>query len=343
MNGEYTNDDSHVFRFTNDDSHVFIGKHSQQPPQVTENPFRSASGMTARPLKVVGAAPAAASDSDGTESTGAGSNEELAELERQVAADIYTQCGGDSTKIAKALRLSMTGLQANPPSDADEFAAKLLEGALSANPTEDAEMREQLRSVAQNRAAYKLRRVDRSAAKPAEAAAMYHVSAKQADVAMFAQVYSNLSGDLGQLSDVFELDEKKVRAEANMPIDAEDFATKLLDGIFTGEVHEWQKKQLMLKLKHLKPSTTKEALAESTQEDLAAAAQLYIDQDGDIAKIASVLRHPLRPPKHQETNPEDFAKNLVTGKYQEIPTEANKARLLQQLKESYAQRASVQN
>jgi len=163
------------------------------------------------------------------------------------------------------------------------------------------------------------------------------------EVVAIKQIYDEKSSDLAGLAAHFKLDEKLL--SENPPEDVAKFAKHMFAGLYTLDKTEAAKDALRQNLNDIKSarrglrkSITRESTGPST-DDIAAAAKIYADHKGDLAKIAEQfgLKEGLMnndPPN----NANEFAEKFLAGNYSEVADEVAKQKLRETLRPDLMQR-----
>jgi hypothetical protein len=247
-------------------------------------------------------------------------------------AKIYTSNNGNLGRIAEACGANPDMLKTNPPTDAQDFARKMLEGHYTGDTSgfAKAHLRDRLCEDLQAQA-MKLKRTETKevASAPGEA-----------DVEAIAKVFTQHGGNLEKIAPLCGAN--LVLLQKTPPADATDFAKKLLEGLYTGDDAEMAKTQLRDHLASnlqaqagkLKRTQTKEVSGTPATRDMEAVAKIYVDSDGDLAKIAAASGANLQMMQKMPPNDaNDFAKKLLEGAYTGEASEIAKRELRDHLHE----------
>jgi len=261
------------------------------------------------------------------------SNEEI-----DFMANLYKQYSGNLEQLAKMTGVSLKLMQASPPVDGADWGYKILDGNYSIDKSEQAkkDLRDKL-SWELKMQASKLKRTNTKEMTG---------DATEQDIQNFSAMYSKHRGDLDKLSRLFGTSPSLMKKHP--PVDARDFAKKLLEGFFTGDASMIAKTQLRNRLKDelvrqgstLKRTTTKEFTG-PTDEDIAAARKLYNDLKGDLTAIAEKLGVPVGiMQKADPGSDEEFARALLQGQYTPDKSESAKAAMRTRLQKDLVRKAS---
>lgn len=230
-------------------------------------------------------------------------------------ASFYKDLEGDLKAIAEKYSLSLDLMQQNVPTDAKDFARKLLLGKYTADFSAVAQrdLRRSLTETLKDGARPSLRRTQTRD---------YEGVVDAGEISMVAKVYNDYKGNLEKLANLFSAD--KALIYKAYPVDANDFARKLLSGTFTDgtrdDLRSTLKQLLKTELKRgisgLKRTETKEAVIEPDVESVAACAMIFDEHDGDLDKIGNVTgcSVPLLR-KHQPADGMIFGRNYLRGLY----------------------------
>jgi len=240
--------------------------------------------------------------------------------------NLYREHSGDLEKVSRTCGISLKLLRRTPPRSGDDFAKKVMEGTYQANQSEQA------KAEFRSKLAWELKclgsRLKRTKTKVMTGDALPE------DIRLVAEYYAKQNGDINKLVLFFGINEQLVRL--NMPKSAEEFAKKMLEGHYTGEVPtqvEVEHMRIVLKdqitrqQSTLKRTRTKEYTGHAS-EDLMAIEKLYNDNGGDIVKLADVCGVPQSVIKNNKPkNAREFAEKLLSGMYAMDKEEAGKAEL----------------
>lgn len=261
--------------------------------------------------------------------------------ELEFMANIYNNNAGNIETLSRILGISLKILKKYPCQNAMDFAKKVFDGTY----TED--MSETAKSDLRKKLAWELKvksqKLKRTTTKE------YTGEALPEDIAMFAKVYNDSRGNIDKLVKTFGISHDLIMS--NRPKNGEDFAKKLLNGYYIGDLATAplaEKKQMRTRLKDdlsrqassLKRTTTKEytGLAE---EDIAAIAQIYDQYGGDPAKLAKICDVPIEILKMRPVHTSrEFAQNLLNGVYNQDLAEAAKANMRNDLKKQITRTTS---
>jgi hypothetical protein len=276
------------------------------------------------------------------EATGEASPEDIALL-----SQLWHKHGGNLALLAKRTGVLESELVRDSPQSGEAFAKKLLMGNYSGDRSAAAkrDLRNRLRvDLAETHA--NLRRTNTREGPQ-------RVMEDDQDLLALAQVFEKNRGKYPAIIEAF----KNMSEDKESPISLEllqkvapktgrEFARGLLDGLFAPEASEAAmagfRKGLMDGLKgqkgHLKRTTTKEAQANASPEDIACAAKLWLQHNGNLDKLAEVLRinvsilnkTPPGPPKSAD----QFAKRLLAGEFSAEMSDAARGELCKNLKDA---------
>lgn len=247
-----------------------------------------------------------------TKDVGIGSAPAPEDLE--VIAKIYVDSKGDLAKIAETCGASLSLLKAKPPKDAQDFAKKLLDGAYVGERSEIArkEFRSRLVADLEDKGT-KLRKI---------ATKENMDGPSEADMQVVAKLYTENGGDLEKLAKL--TGSNLALLQKKPPLDADDFAKRLLTGSYIGEESEVAKMKFRSDLKdqlevnrsNLKKVSSKITDASLKEADVKAIAKLYEDNSGDLEALAVLTGSNLSLLKSKAPkDATDFATNLLEGKY----------------------------
>lgn len=232
----------------------------------------------------------------------------------EAAASIYTNCSGNLEKLAQVLKVKKTVFDGKPPENAYDFARKLLAGDYSVDALERArsDLRLNLRTDLHRTITQGLHRTTTKEATG---------EATEEDIAKVVAVYERFRGDHTSISNKFRISHSLLRKYE--PVDARDFAKKLLTGVYCSDMSEMARAMFRQKLVEdlqmqsaaLKKTRTKENRA-LTEADTLSASLVYTRERGDLDRIAKNYNLSRRlldknPPKDAM----DFAEKLLSGDY----------------------------
>jgi len=251
-----------------------------------------------------------------TETKEGNAKPQASDIER--LARIYDDNGGDLEKLAGVFAIDMALLAKAKPAGARDFARNLLEGFYTGDSSELAKSQLRGRLFADlNAQSSKLRRTETREGPIAPGAL---------DVESVADIYRRNAGDLDMLAVICGAHLDMLRKSP--PADADDFARKLFEGLYTGDtgdiakasLRERMPEKIAEQLKKLKRTETKECKAivelEASDVDLERMANIYTDKNGDLDAIATVcginVQAIQRWPPNDAT---EFARRLLAGHY----------------------------
>lgn len=231
-------------------------------------------------------------------------------------AGIALQLKMDLEALAKTFRANVQLLKENPPDNAEDFATKLLLGTYNADQAEMArrDLRRKMRESLQKQAT----KLTRTKTKIGTGVASTE------DIQIVCKLWTDRRGNLEAIAAVTGASMDALKKYP--PADAADFAKKLLEGVYTNDTPE----SALDKLHHavhvsyaaeagtFRRTTTKEAkgLPAPTPEEIELVRKIYLDNEGNLESIADhigvaprLLRS--KPP----SNSEEFATNLLQGRY----------------------------
>merc|ERR1740121_1057456 len=119
-------------------------------------------------------------------------------------------------------------------------------------------------------------------------------------IEFMAQMYTNDSGALQKLARMTGCTEKLMKRSP--PLNAQDFARKMIDGTYQADKTEATKAEMRDKLrwelkvqerKGLRRTTTKEATGEASFEDVSALSQAYARDRGDLNMLSKSFKIPV--------------------------------------------------
>lgn len=251
---------------------------------------------------------------------GAQDSKDIAFLE-----DVYTSKGGDLLRISKECSLSLKALTEFKPKDKNDFAKKVLLGYYSTDAVAAAQKANRLNLISTLKDTYTLKRTETKVALSVPT---------ESEVAMVAKVFNDLQGNPEKLIQAFGADPDAINkaAKEGKLTDSNDFAMKLLAGQysmnFSSQSQEGVRERMQRLLadalskseslkKDLKRSTTKEYSGEPLPQDVAAVAQVFTEQKGDLAKIAEHLGcDAALLKKDAPTDAQKFAAKYLSGGYE---------------------------
>merc|ERR1712194_19812 len=190
---------------------------------------------------------------------------------------IFTKHRGNLEELAKIFGCQLAALQANPPKDGPEFAAKLFDGSYTGDSSDilKAALRSKLREELQSRKMAEPRKSFVTIAgdsgtlvRGSSRATVRKSVVGDAEMEKICALYNDNNGDMAKLCKLLDLTPEL--AEKAKPANPMDFAMKLLDGAYTGETNELQKSFFRKKLlanihetrSSLKRTNTKEGAGE---------------------------------------------------------------------------------
>jgi len=209
-------------------------------------------------------------------------------------------------------------LAKNRPKDGMDFAEKLLSGTYAIDEQEMAKA--SLRQGLQRQVTNTAMKLKRTVTKEYTHDAM--IEELRPQIEFLSDIFRNCGGDLDMLAFSCGASEELLRACP--PQDAEDFAVKMLAGIYTAEIGELAKselrgqlpKQLGRQRSQLKRTATKVGTGELNSEDIQAIAGIYFQNRGDLNLLSRTFLIPLPALElHAPRDGEDFARKLLSGFY----------------------------
>jgi hypothetical protein len=233
----------------------------------------------------------------------------------QAVAKMYQKAGGNLQKWAQMTGASRDMLNANPPTDATDFAKKLLEGVYTGDARAIAvkKLRDALKEDLQASAGALRRTTTKERS--------IRAGPSKSDIEAIRQVYLLHEGNLEPIADAIGLAPRILRA--NPPKNSEEFAINVLMGAYTIEVAEHVKAQLREvlgdevneKRGKLKRTTTKEGGGEPSSADIDGICEKLKEYSHDYARFAQDfgLSQDLLS-KSKPVSDRDFATKLLEGK-----------------------------
>jgi len=228
------------------------------------------------------------------------------------AGRIFTDNNGDLAKIAATWGLSLDALKGDNPTTAEKFAENLLKGFFTADQDEEAKskLRQQLSSA-----------VRRASSTLKKTATKEFVGPSEAEVAAVAAA---LPAELGQLpAFAASLGIAPELLKQHAPTDRDDFARKVLAGVYTQDQTETAKADFRSKLgreitkqvvnlKTVRPRR----MSNVSDDEHKSFAKFYTKHGGDLFKISADTGITMELLVNAApVNADDFAQNLLEGKY----------------------------
>jgi hypothetical protein len=307
---------------------LLAGDYTGDSSEIAKSDFRNQllEGLTAQASKLKKAPPSPSS------------NVGPAQSDIDCVAKIYTQSGGNLESIAASCGANLDMLKKHPPSDAQDFAKRMLDGQYTGDSTgfAKAQLRDRLCEDLQEQAKH-LKRTNTKECGDGPS---------DADLDCVAKVYDENKGDLDKIADVCGISASLLKTKP--PSNAKDFAAKLLAGAWSADSSDLAKRSLRdnlledLKAKaaRLNHTEVKEAIAAPDASDIEWFAKVYTDKQGDLDTLAQVIG--LDPAFLKKTPPKDatdFAKHLLSGDYTGDSTALAVQTLRSQLLEGLQQQA----
>jgi len=233
--------------------------------------------------------------------------------EVDIVSQIYTANKGDLAKIAQICGFPAHVIQSRPPTDAADFAAKLLEGVYNCDTFEVA--KSNLRTKLSEKLAEKRNGLKKTTTKVFE-------GPSDEEIAFVGKLYTDNNGSLEAIAEITGLSITLLRSSP--PADADDFARRLLVGQYTSDKTEAAKQDLRDRMRihlangcvSLKRTTTKEWTGKADPADVDFFAQIFTDYGGDMRKLSEAYSLNLQAMvNHPPVSPKDWARKLLLGMY----------------------------
>lgn len=245
------------------------------------------------------------------------------EADLAAVASLWEENGGDLQKIAAMSGANIALLEAGKPKDGKEFAERLLRGDYTDQQSE------QLRALLGDRFKQQLQSQGRRLKKVPLDSAFARRQPTPEDVAILARMYTERGGDLQKLAEATGSSASLLSTRP--PKDAVDFAERLLQGAYVdaadraGLARSTFRARMATEILERAAAVDRSASlqldgtpqgAGPSAADLEAAAMIYTDNVGELARIAALTGCDARlltasPPKDAQ----DFAKQLLAGAY----------------------------
>jgi len=231
-------------------------------------------------------------------------------------AKVYAARSGELKVLAELFSLDIDAMQLNPPDSDQDFGKKVLLGAYTPDRVAKKvdEFRQSLSSQMKlhgGRASLKQTETKQSSVQPSPG-----------QIAKVAKIFNDLKGDLAQACLAVSADYGA--AAKNKPVDANDFAVKVLSGAYSTVDAETSRRRLSLVLHQdmlnhpdLRKTTTKEQLSGPSEQDIAHYADLFAEHGGDLLKLAAVTQCDMELLKADApADGRKFAQAFLSGGYQ---------------------------
>lgn len=264
----------------------------------------------------------------------------LTDMELEFAGKIFTANGGDLQKLSEACGVPLSLLNKCPPSDAKDFAKKLFDALYNLEQTDaaKAELRSRLRSDLMGQ----IQKLKPAIVKEA------NLVVSKVELERFAKVYTQSRGNVDFLVQKFHISAELLRKTP--PENANDFAKRLLDGCYTGDMTQMAKASLRERLRDdlQRQASLREAsetnagkTASPASADVSHFADVYTKLGGNLEKLAQALQIDLgtlqsKPPQ----TPDEFARKLLNGDYTGDQTELARKFLKTKLKKRLQEQLS---